>query len=389
MMRAAGEKEDGQSPPQTAPAAAQYRILLVGGADDARARYKQLLRRRADAAFDIYEAETARDGLGMCAGAAPDCILIDDALPGNALSGADGPAFIRACREKGVTAAIVMATDKDTEAAGALQAGAHDCMAKSTIVEGDFARRLLNAVARARMEEQVKACRRELEKANEALADFTHTASHDLKAPLNRIARYCDFLREEGAGALSADCLGYIDRMQANGRRMMRLIDDLRAYSHALHPGEARAPADLGQIAAGAVDDLEPLITPSGAAVTVGILPVAPVYPLRLRQMLQNLIGNALKYKSERAPVIAVDCIDAGTHYMISVRDNGMGIAAEHLGRIFRPFERLHRQEEIEGSGLGLAACRKIAEMHQGKIWAESEPGQGSVFCFTLPKEGK
>ncbi|MBU6475980.1 MAG: response regulator [Alphaproteobacteria bacterium] len=364
-----------------AEGAVTLKILIVDENDDDRDYYRRLLLRNRQVRFDIREAASACEGLKTCKKSPPDCIILDYALPD-----ADGLTFIQAWQKAfggGPAAAIVMVTDKGTEAtaAAALQAGAHDYFPKATVTGGYFLQRLLNAVDRARLKDQVRAYRKQLEEVNAALSEFTHTASHDLKAPLTRVSYYCDLLQEEGAADLSEDCKGYIDRVQVNVRRLQRLIEDLLAYSRTLHNQEEKMPTDLKALAESVAEDLATITEETGGRVTVGNLPTAVVYPTRIRQLFQNLINNALKYRSpDRAPLVHADCADAGTHYRFSIRDNGMGIDKKYQEKIFKAFSRLHGQDQIEGSGIGLATCVKVVEMHGGRIWVESAPGQGSVF---------
>jgi signal transduction histidine kinase len=362
----------------------KLKILIADSVDDDREYYRLLLGRDKTYHFEIYEAENARDALRLLREKRPDCLLMDWQLPD-----ARGADFLRACQQAaGDGLAIVVATDRGTEtlAADAMQLGAHDYIAKTAVLEGYFTQRILAAVERARLKAQVREYQIKLEQTNQALTEFTHIASHDLKAPLARITYFCELLREEGFSSLNAECQGYVGRMEANGQRLLRLIEDLLAYSRTLHVGEKREEADTGKIVAGVIDDLAPLIEKTHATVKAGALPPLPVYPMRFRQLMQNLIGNALKYKGPRDPVVSVEAADQGTHYVFSVTDNGMGIAREHLERIFKPFERLHGHDEIEGSGIGLAICQKAAALHGGKIWVESEAGRGSTFHFTVAK---
>lgn len=229
-------------------------------------------------------------------------------------------------------------------------------------------------------------CRNEADEARQALLEFVHAATHDLKAPLRHVASYCTLLKEEAGNILDAERLSYVDRMSLAARRMQRLLDDLAAYASILAVAEKpKEKASLDQAFQEAVAELAPAIEASGARISSEPLPDVSGYPVLLTRIFYHLIDNALKYRGGGAPVISIRCVDEGDHYLLSFRDNGTGIDKKHLEKIFSPFVRLHAQDEIEGTGLGLSACRRIVEMHDGRIWAVSEPGAGSVFNVILP----
>jgi light-regulated signal transduction histidine kinase (bacteriophytochrome) len=314
-----------------------------------------------------------------------DCVILDYNLPD-----ADGIDFIGSFRRESRSpgAAVVMVTGQGSEetAVAAMKQGATDYITKNTIAEGFFPQAIQNATERARLKGKVKQYREDLEKSNRALSEFAHIVSHDMKAPLRRIASYCELIREEAGDRLDGtEAHSYIERLITNAARLQRFIDDLLAFSRVLHSHEDREALDLTAVARDILDDFAPLIAETHAAVTVEPLPVMEAYPVRMRQLFQNLIGNALKYRGEAPPVVTVSAQEEGDHYLFSVRDNGMGIAPEYQENIFKAFQRLHTQDKIEGTGLGLSICREVVEMHGGRIWVESEPGKGSAFFFTLP----
>lgn len=237
------------------------------------------------------------------------------------------------------------------------------------------------------MEAQVHYYQAQMEKMSAATSAFTHAAAHDLKAPLTRIGYYCSLLKEDAAEGLSDDCRGYVDRMLVNVRRAQQLIDDLQSYSRTLHNEEEESETDLTGLVSRVVDDMAPLMSELKAKVTVESLPQMPVYPMHMRQLFQNMLLNALKYKSpDRDPVVHISCRDEGDCWLFAVQDNGLGIDRKYHEKIFKPFERLHTQDQIEGSGLGLAAVQKIVELHHGKVWVDSMPGVGATFYFAIRK---
>ena len=176
--------------------------------------------------------------------------------------------------------------------------------------------------------------------------------------------------------------LGYI---VDGAKRMQALINDLLTYSRV---GRAEIPlisASLEDILKGTLNDLQELIRESGAEISCDPLPTLKVNPHQMRQLLQNLIANAIKFHGDQPPHIHISATKEGDEWVISLRDNGIGFDPQHAGQIFKVFKRLHTQEAYPGTGVGLAICKKIVERHGGRLWAESEPGRGSAFYFSIP----
>jgi signal transduction histidine kinase len=360
------------------------RLLVVDDSPEDRITYKRLLK-RSGAPFEIVEADNAQAGLAAAAKHVLDCIILDYNLPD-----ADGIDFIGSFRReaRSPNAAIVMVTGQGSEetAVAAMKLGATDYITKNTITDGFFPQAIQNATERARLKTKVKQYREDLEKSNQALSEFAHIVSHDMKAPLRRINSYCELIREDVGDKLKGtEAENYIGRLTSNAARLQKFIDDLLTFSRVLHAHEDKEARDLTAVAKEVLEDLAPMIDETHAQIAIEPLPVIEVYPVRIRQLFQNLIGNALKYRGEAAPVVTVSAQEEAGICTICVRDNGMGIAKEYQENIFKAFQRLHTQDKIEGTGLGLSICREVAEMHGGKIWVESEPGKGCAFYFTLP----
>lgn len=239
----------------------------------------------------------------------------------------------------------------------------------------------------SRRSNELKEANEALRRSNTDLEQFAYAASHDLQEPLRMVSLYTQLLGEEYRDRLDADARGYIDQATKGALRMETLLHALLAYSlvtTATAGQESRA--DANEAAKDAIDNLESLITRTGASIRYAGLPEVRIPPVRLTQLFQNLIGNSLKYRRDGvAPDVAFGAVrqDAG-RWLFSVKDNGIGIAPEFVGQIFGIFKRLHGQE-YEGTGIGLAICQRIVENAGGKIWAESEVGQGTTFFFTLP----
>jgi signal transduction histidine kinase len=225
-----------------------------------------------------------------------------------------------------------------------------------------------------------------LARSNADLEQFAYVASHDLKEPLRAISGSVQILQERYKGKLDAEAEEVIRYTVDGAARMQTLIDDLLAYSRLTTREAPMAPTDLNDIVAEVLANLERSIHESKAQVTQDPLPVVATDRTQLMQVFQNLISNAIKYRSQRTPKIHIGADDKGNEWVFSVRDNGIGIAPQYAERIFRIFQRLHTRTEYSGTGIGLAVCKKIIERHGGRIWVESEPEEGSTFLFTLPK---
>lgn len=227
----------------------------------------------------------------------------------------------------------------------------------------------------------------ELAKSNAELEQFAYVASHDLQEPLRMISSYLQLLAQDYKGRLDAEADEMIDFAVDGAHRMRALIDDLLAYSRVSTRGRAFEAVDLGAVLADVLTDMKVSLAEAGAEVTSDALPTVPADAGQLRRVFQNLIGNAIKYRGERASCIHVSAEPAGEEWHLAVRDNGIGFDPEYGERIFEIFRRLHGRKDYPGTGIGLSICRKIIERHHGRIWAESEPGKGATFHFTLPKK--
>jgi signal transduction histidine kinase len=238
-----------------------------------------------------------------------------------------------------------------------------------------------------------------LSRSNRELEQFASVASHDLQEPLRKIQAFGDRLSARYGDVLEGQGRDYIERMQSSALRMRTLINDLLTFSRVTTKARPFQQVNLAAIARDVVSDLETRIQQSGGRVELGQLPVIDADPLQVQQLLQNLVGNALKFaRPGEPPVVRVESrifeppaadseLFPGPRCEIIVQDNGIGFEEVYLDRIFEVFQRLHGRDSFEGTGMGLAICRKIAERHGGSITARSTPGQGSTFLVTLPME--
>ena len=226
----------------------------------------------------------------------------------------------------------------------------------------------------------------ELQRANQDLEQFAYSASHDLQEPLRTIRIYSQLLSMKHHDNLSGESGEFLAYLMSAATRMEMLVRDLLVYTRiAIEPLPPEA-VDADEVLAAVLPDLAAAIGESGAVVTSGRLPAVRMHSTHLKQLLQNLIGNAIKYGSpDRAPVVHVSAERDGEMWVFTVRDNGIGIEAEYKEQIFGLFVRLHGSARYSGTGVGLAICRRIVERYLGTIWVESEPGRGSSFRFSVP----
>jgi len=252
---------------------------------------------------------------------------------------------------------------------------------------------------RRQAEEALEHKAQELVRSNSELEQFAYVASHDLQEPLRKIQSFGDLLTSKSGDALNDQGRDYLDRMKGAASRMRELITGLLTFSRVTTQAQPHTHVDLRDVTQGVLSDLEVRIQESGGRVEVGNLPVVDADPLQMRMLMQNLISNALKFqKPEEPPLVKVESrfisstngtggqqLGEATLCELTVQDNGIGFDEKYADRIFGIFQRLHGRGAYEGTGIGLATCRKIAERHGGSITARSRPGEGASFVVTLP----
>ena len=257
-------------------------------------------------------------------------------------------------------------------------------LAARTLRSNDLVVEANSQLARSNAELERRAA--ELARSNAELDQFASIASHDLQEPLRKVRTFTERVREIDADTLSDRGLDYLQRANASAERMQRLIEDLLVFSRVAMQTRPFAPVDLGQVTREVLEDLDDLVRRSGARVTVGALPTINADGAQMRQLMQNLISNALKFRREGVtPEVDVSATVDEEWATIVVRDNGIGFEPQYSRRIFRVFERLHGRGAYPGTGIGLALCRKIADRHGGSVQAGSVVGQGSTFTVRLP----
>ena len=247
---------------------------------------------------------------------------------------------------------------------------------------------IIRDITRAKQaEESRQKLLKRLTESNTELERFAYVASHDMQEPLRMVLNFSQIVANDYGDKLDDEGREYLKIIGDSAGRMRDMVQDLLEYARLDKEGVRFGRVDLRAELAHVLENLRGLIGESRAAVTCDPLPVISGNGVQLMRLLQNLITNAIKYQKPGCPpVIHVGCDDEGDHWRICVRDNGMGIDEAFIGQIFEPFRRLHSWDGIPGTGLGLSVCKKIIENHGGRIWAVSEPGTGSTFCFTLLK---
>jgi len=238
---------------------------------------------------------------------------------------------------------------------------------------------------RKRMEEKLKQTLAELKRSNSELEQFAYLTSHDLQEPLRMVSSYLQLLERRYKGRLTSDADEFIAYAVDGATRMRKMINDLLDYSRGSTRRKPFQPTKCEAVLERALANLRVVIEESGTVVTHHPLPTVMADDVQLLQLFQNLIGNAIKFRSQEPPRVYVSAEQKGNEWVFSIRDNGIGIDPEYAERIFQVFQRLHSRAEYPGTGIGLAICKKVVERHGGRIWVKSQPGAGSTFYFTIP----
>jgi signal transduction histidine kinase len=351
-------------------------IMIVDDDEGDRMQVKRALK-QAGLACECTEAANVEEALEACGKCDFDVAVVDYRMPGH-----DGLYGIVTLHERQPHMSIIMATGQGDEvvATEAMRLGATDYIPKIHIGPGPMRRIMERALEKADL-------RRKMAQRQEEQERFALVLVHDLKAPLHLIKRFIDLIEEDlrAGGARKDASISHCQRAVKVAQQLQALIDTLYAYTKV----DARVTfdvVDMTPVVKCVLGNLQDLIRERGARVTHSELPAVTGNAPQLIQLLQNLIANGIKYCEAATPTIHVSANSGQDNtWTFVVKDNGIGIPEEHCQRIFEPFKRLHDQRKYDGSGLGLATCKKIVERHGGKIWCQSEEGAGTSFFFTIP----
>jgi signal transduction histidine kinase len=350
-----------------------YSVLIIDDSEDDIDLYLRLLRTDPFIS-EVRTAETGAEGLASYEVNPSDCVLLDYNLPG-----CNGFEVLRQIRERDRHAAVIMLTGQGTEEqmTNAARQGASDYILKDKISVASLRRAVRNAIIKSDLLVKVESQR-------EAQEKFLQKLTHDLRAPLRHASRFAEFLSDDLTEGRLDEAAPYPAKIRSAINRANGLIDALASYLRVEREIELD-PVSLKGVVDAAIGQLQPLIEDRHAKITVDPLPTVRGARQQLVQLFQHLITNAVQYNGAAAPEVKIEATRLDSdHWRISVSDNGPGIPADLVKEIFEPLRRLYSHDKIEGAGLGLAICRRIAETHGGEIWCESELGKGSVFHLTL-----
>jgi signal transduction histidine kinase len=372
-------------------------VLLADDNADMRAYVYRLLSPH----FDVEAVSDGNAALNHALKHPPDLILSDIMMPG-----LDGFALLKALRSEPSTSTLpvilLSARAGEESRVEGIEAGADDYLVKPFTAR-ELLARVTTHLAMSRLRRQAAERERELRqdaeaareratsamealrRANSDLEQFAFSASHDLQEPLRMVATFSQLLQMKYGGQLDDQADTIIEHCVEGATRMGRMIRDLLEYTRAASISEGvPETVSLDRALEEALENLQASVEESGATVTHDPLPALTVEPVHLQQIFQNLISNAIKYRGSQPPRIHIGAACQGTVWEFSVRDNGIGIEPRYKDQVFGLFKRLHSRGRYSGTGLGLAICKKLVERYNGRIWVESEAGQGSTFFFTL-----
>ncbi|HKV91835.1 MAG TPA: ATP-binding protein [Candidatus Angelobacter sp.] len=383
-MNGAGTATEGQPLSPDVMKAAPVRVLVIED-NPADARFiKEMLSEGENGSFTMEWVDLMEKGLERLSRPGIDAVLLDLGLPDS--NGTE--TFEKVAAAAPTLPVVILSIDDDRPlAVKTVQCGAQDYLVKNHIDGHWLPRAIIYAIERKRTEMHVRQLNERLEKSNIELENFASVASHDLQSPLRNINGFVQLLLEKLQGGTDAETEDWLRRTRQAVQRMQELIHDLLAYSRVSSREKPFELVHFSDVYDGALLSLESSIHDSGAEVTRDELPSVIGDRSQLMQMMQNLIGNALKYRGSRAPKIHVGVRGGETESIFYVSDNGIGIEPRFHEEIFQIFKRLHNQQVYPGTGIGLAVCRRVVNRHGGRIWVESEPGQGSTFYFSIPEK--
>ena len=347
----------------------------------------------SEGVYLLEVVETLEEGLVLLKDSFFDVILLDLGLPDS-----DGIDTLIDVHKISTKTPIIVLTGLNNEEIGifAVKIGAQDYLIKKEIDNKLLKRSIRYSIERKKieselqnyksnLEDKVKERTKELEQSNKELQQFAYVASHDLREPLRMISSFLQLLERRYNEQLDDDANEFIEFAVDGAKRLDSMIKDLLEYSRVANKKRKFNDVDLNEVLERTNLNLKLAIDDSNAEIIANKLPTLSGDEQLLVQLFQNLISNSIKYRSKENPIIQISVNNEMNQFIFSVKDNGIGISTKHLERIFTIFQRLHTREEYEGTGIGLAIAQKIVQQHGGQIWAESEPGKGTIIHFTIP----
>jgi light-regulated signal transduction histidine kinase (bacteriophytochrome) len=377
----------GPSDHRDTPARIIAKFLIVDDSDQSREILCRLLERQGHTCVTVSSGEEALD---LLEDHQFDMVLLDLMMPG--MNGLETLRVIKSePKFEGLAVVMLSAFDEVGEIGLSLEAGAEDYLLKpfnhivlNARLHAILERKRLRNLERRRALE-LELADAELRRSNEELRRFASVVSHDLQEPLRMVTSYMQLLKRDLSESLTEDQAEYLNFAIDGGRRMSELIQDLLSYSRVSAVEAARETVDFNEIVKDVQVHLRASIEESGARVIASDLPEMTADCSQIRQLFQNLVSNAIKYRGDKPPVITISAKLIDGDWLFSVADNGVGIDPENRQRIFEMFSRIH-DRSVPGTGIGLAICQRVVERLGGRIWVESTRGQGSTFYFTIPK---
>ena len=347
----------------------------------------------SEGVYLLEVVETLEEGLVLLKYHFFDVILLDLGLPDS-----DGIDTLIDVHKISTKTPIIVLTGLNNEEIGifAVKIGAQDYLIKKEIDNKLLKRSIRYSIERKKieselqnyksnLEDKVKERTKELEQSNKELQQFAYVASHDLREPLRMISSFLQLLERRYNEQLDDDANEFIEFAVDGAKRLDSMIKDLLEYSRVANKKRKFNDVDLNEVLERTNLNLKLAIDDSNAEIIANKLPTLSGDEQLLVQLFQNLISNSIKYRSKENPIIQISFNNEMNQFIFSFKDNGIGISTKHLERIFTIFQRLHTREEYEGTGIGLAIAQKIVQQHGGQIWAESEPGEGTIIHFTIP----
>jgi signal transduction histidine kinase len=363
-------------------------VVVVNVDDHEPARYAKR-RTLTRAGFVVYDAGSGAEALQLVNQHSPDLVLLDVNLPD--ISGIEVCRSVKSANVSVMVLQISASATAAPHAIKALNSGADAYLTEP--VDPDVLVATIGALLRLRTAERelaaanqrLESANRELARSNEDLQQFAFVASHDLQEPLRTVSSFAGLLERAAGSRLTETERQFVHYVLDGADRMRVLIQDLLHYSQVGRKPSSREPVSLRAVLDATIENLRELIAETGAEIETDELPLVAGDEAQLGHVFQNLLSNALKYRRDGVtPRIRIAASRENGDWLIVIEDNGIGIDRRHWDSIFAPFKRLHSQE-IAGTGIGLAVCRRVIEAHAGRIWVESRVGEGSTFRFTLP----